>query len=89
MKKIVTAMVMVMGCFVAACASSADPQPGSESESEGAASAPRDSVSGQSMTPDTTVYECSITGNWWATRDICLAHCAGGTCFACGLSCQN
>jgi len=87
MKKIVTAMVMVMGCFVAACASSADSQPASESE--GAVSALRDSVSGQLMTFDTTVYECSIIGNWWATRDICLAHCAGGTCFACGLSCQN
>lgn len=37
----------------------------------------------------TTVFECSTTGNWWATRAICQANCAGGTCFACGLDCQN
>jgi hypothetical protein len=37
----------------------------------------------------TIVFECSTTGRWWATRAICQANCAGGTCSACGLSCQN
>jgi len=40
--------------------------------------------------PDfTTVYECTIDSQWWATRAICQSHCAGGTCFACGVDCQN
>ena len=37
----------------------------------------------------TTVYECTTTGRWYATKSICQANCAGGTCFACGLGCQN
>jgi hypothetical protein len=42
------------------------------------------------LAPDvTTVFECTTTGRWWGTRAICQANCAGGTCFACGLSCQN
>jgi hypothetical protein len=26
-------------------------------------------------------FECSITGNIYGTRSVCLANCAGGTCF--------
>ena len=39
--------------------------------------------------PRVTVGEGTTTGSGWGTPAICAAHCAGGQCFACGLSCQN
>jgi hypothetical protein len=57
--------------------------------STSAASTAVASPEGNALEPAATVFECSTTGNWWATRAICQANCVGGTCFACGLSCQN
>jgi hypothetical protein len=57
--------------------------------STSAASTAVESTASNALEPAGTVFECSTTGNWWATRAICQANCAGGTCFACGLSCQN
>jgi len=44
---------------------------------------------GEEASPQATVFECTTTGNWWGTRAACQANCAGGTCFVCGLACQN
>jgi hypothetical protein len=63
---------------------------GEPTASTSAASTVLAPAASSALTPAvTTVFECTTTGRWWATRAICESNCAGGICFACGLDCQN
>ena len=85
-----------VGAALTACATTddddraADPAPEARVQPAAPAADPAPSVELSAVQPSVTfVYECSLNGLWYATREICTAHCGGGVCIRCGVNCQN
>jgi hypothetical protein len=82
--------VALLGLALASCATTLPDEPASDDVQPVASEPEARSVLDPDADPNVrTVFECTITGNWWGTRESCVANCAGGKCFVCGLTCQN